>query len=287
MRLAAADVPLQDLAGDAAATQAEREGQREDQPAEGDAEGDQHHLLADAEVGDRGGAREEQHAPPDRAGHEAGLRDPGVDRRDEDALAEEVRHQPPHQQDQRRAHHPRHPGEHELGQAAGAGDRESIDGHRQEQHEHAPEHDEPEHLGRRLPHPRPVERGHDPPRLGASIERHRLRQAAGDARADPRQRQADDGEREHRQDAGEHEHQSRLQIRESGPHEIAPHVRHDPRLRESNVDARVRPHPTTRHRPQKDDRGLTSRSPLPSPPGKLFRCAPGEPSGPARRSRRW
>jgi hypothetical protein len=230
MRLTAAHVPLEDLTREGAAPEPEGQREGEDQAAEGDAEGHEHHLLADAQVRDGGRAREKQHAPADGAREQACLRDARVDRRDQRALPEEVRDQPADEEDQRRAHDPRHPGEHELGQAAGARNRERVDRHGEEEDEDAPEDDEPEHLRWRPRHARPAELGDDAPALGAPVEGQRLRHPARDARGDPRADQTHDGQRQHGEDGRRHDDQAHLEVQQSRPYEIGPHVRHDWRL---------------------------------------------------------
>src|SRR5688572_10704106 len=77
------EAALQDVTGDVAPAEAEGQRHGEDEAAEGDTEGDDHHLLADAQVRERGGDGEEQHAPVDAAGEQPRLGQARVDRRDE------------------------------------------------------------------------------------------------------------------------------------------------------------------------------------------------------------
>src|ERR1043166_5199805 len=84
----AAQPALEQFARDRPAAEPEGQRQREDETAERDAERDQHHLLADAEMSQRGGAGEEDHAPGRRPGEQRAPRPARVDGGDEDRSEE-------------------------------------------------------------------------------------------------------------------------------------------------------------------------------------------------------
>src|SRR5436190_16190988 len=173
----ATQTPLEELTGEAATAEPEREREREDEPAEGDAEGDQHHLLADAEMGESGGAREEQHAPVHGACKDAGLWQACVHGRDEQSLAQEVRDEPADEQHEHRCEERRDEGDQERGRTA---EPERIDTEAGEDHERRPEEQESEHVGRRAQNGGAPHRAADTPALHVSIEADRAGEAAHD-----------------------------------------------------------------------------------------------------------
>src|SRR5215510_4039735 len=62
-RRAAPEPPREEVAGEVTSREPEGQRKREHEPPERDAEGDQDHLLADAQMRERGGGSEEQHGP--------------------------------------------------------------------------------------------------------------------------------------------------------------------------------------------------------------------------------
>src|SRR5262249_21443363 len=138
----AAPTALEDLAREVAAAEAESQRQRQDETAEEHAERDQYHVAPNADFDERRGDGEQEHDPAGGASQEPRLDDAGVDRGDQYRLPEEVRGEPPDDQDQQRGQQTRQEAQEHAGRAGRARDRQGVDAHRRENHEDAPERDE-------------------------------------------------------------------------------------------------------------------------------------------------
>src|SRR3989454_153403 len=224
-RLAPQATPEQ-VGRDVTAAEAEGQGERQDQPAERDPERDQHHLLADPEVRERGGHGEEDDGPVCDAREQSRLRQPRVDGRDEDRLAEEVGEQPAGDEDEQGREDRRQEREQQGGRAVSAGQRDGVHAGAGEEEENRPEGEEAEHARRRaLDAGAPQRRGHAPA-LHHAVEAERARAALEHDLGDHAQEHAEPEENDQHEEPGQDGREPFPGLEESGPDAVAPTVWH-------------------------------------------------------------
>ena len=146
-------------------------------------------------MGQRGGAGEEDHAPVRRAGEQARLRHARIDGGDEDALTQEIGHEPADDQDQQRREERRHEREQEHGGALRA---EGVDPEAGEDDEDRPEADQAKDVRRQAQHPSTAQTTSDAPPFHGAVEPD----GAGDA---AHQGSRHGGHHEPHGDEGQHE----------------------------------------------------------------------------------
>ena len=181
---------------------------------------------SDAEMGERRGRSEEQHAPLHAPGEQPRFRQPGVDRGDEHALTEEVREQPADQQDQRGGEQGRQERHQERRRPGRAWQGQAVDADAREQDEDGPEADEPENLGRQAQDTGAAQRGRHPPALQEAVDPDRPadpghHDAGQPAEQEPHRQQGHQDEQ-----PGDDGEQPLADLEEPRPHVARPSVAH-------------------------------------------------------------
>jgi hypothetical protein len=214
------------VAGHGAAAEAEGQRQREDHAAQRDAEGDQDHFLADAQMGERGAGREQQHPPVHPAGEHAGLGQPCVDGGDQHRLAQEVGDEPADEQDQRGGEEGRQERDEQGRRSRGPGQGEGIDADAREEDEDPPEADQAQNLGWQAHDAGAAQGRRHPPALQQQVHA----EGAGDPRHDgpsqPAQHESHHQERQQNQQSRDDGQEPLANLEQPRPHVPRPPVVH-------------------------------------------------------------
>src|SRR5690349_6687014 len=225
-RLLAPEPAREQLGRDVTAAEAERERKRQHDAAERDPERDEDHLLADAEMRERGRDGEQHHGPVRGASEQPGLRQSRVDGRDEDRAAEKVGEEPARDQYQDRREQRRHEREQKRRRAVAAGRGQRVDPTAGEEEENPPEGDEREHTGWWSLHSRAPQRGRHTPALHDAVEAERARDALEQEFREPPQDGAKAHEDDEHEQAGEDRREAFAGLEKSGPDAVAPTIAH-------------------------------------------------------------